>query len=131
MTKVKNGKLDDSELSIFEERVKYAKIWLKDFAPDEYRFELKDLESIDLKSLSEKQKEYLSKIKNIYNDDETAESLQISLYELTKSLDIPTKDGFSAIYNSLIGKTHGPRAGMLLINIGKEKVLERFEEVSK
>lgn len=131
ISKVKNGKLDDSELSIFEERVKYAKIWLKDFAPDEYRFELKDLESIDLKSLSEKQKEYLLKIKTIYNDDETAESLQISLYELTKSLDIPTKDGFSAIYNSLIGKSHGPRAGTLLINIGKEKVLERFEEASK
>jgi lysyl-tRNA synthetase class I len=39
-----------------------------------------------------------------------------------------TKDAFSAIYLSLIGKTHGPRAGALLINIGRKNVLERFKE---
>lgn len=131
ISEIKGGKIDDSELSIFEERLKYAKIWLSDFAPDEYRFELKDIKSINIELLTEKQKEYLSSIKTIFNDNETPESLQISLYELTKSVDIPTKDGFSAIYNSLIGKSHGPRAGMLLINIGKEKVLKRFEEASK
>lgn len=131
LTEIKKGKIDDSELSIFEERLKYAKIWLSDFAPDEYRFELTTEVPEKAKELSDMQKKYLSEVIKIYNDDETAESLQISLYELTKSMSIPTKDGFAAIYLSLIGKTHGPRAGALLINIGREKVLKRFEEVSK
>lgn len=131
ITEIKNGKIDDSELLVFEERLKYAKIWLKDFAPDEYKFDLTDEIPEKALLLSDLQKKYLGKIKDIYNDDETSESLQISLYELTKSIEIPTKDGFSAIYLSLIGKTHGPRAGSLLINIGKEKVLKRFMEVTK
>lgn len=131
ITKEKQGKLDDSELSILEERIKYAKIWLIEFAPDEYRFEMtKDIPE-NAKGLNEDQKKYLSKVKDIYNENDDAGSLQISLYELSKQLNIPTKDAFSAIYISLIGKTHGPRAGMLLVNCGREKVLKRFDEVSK
>lgn len=126
---LKGGKIDDSELSIFEERVKYAKIWLSEFAPDEYRFDLVKEIPESAKNLSDIQKEYLKKAVEIYNKDETAESLQISLYELTKSIGIPTKDAFSAMYLSLIGKTHGPRAGMLLKNIGREKVIDRFSKV--
>lgn len=129
LSEIKKGKIDDSELSVFEERLKYAKIWLKDFAPDEYHFELTAEVPEKAKELSDLQKKYLSEIINIYNDDETADSLQISLYELTKSIGIPTKDVFAAIYLSLIGKTHGPRAGALLLNIGKEKVTNRFKEI--
>ena len=129
ITEIKKGKVDDSELSIFEERLRYAKIWLKDFAPEEYRFELTNEIPEKAKELSDLQKKYLSEIIKIYNEDETSESLQISLYELTKIMGIPTKDGFAAIYLSLIGKTHGPRAGALLINIGKEKVVKRFKEI--
>jgi len=131
ITEIKSGRVDDSEISIFEERVKYAKIWLKNYSPDEYRFELSKKIPEEALKLSKVQKEYLGKIKEIYNDDETAESLQISLYELTKSLNIPTKEGFTAIYIALIGKTHGPRAGTLLINIGREKVSKRFDEILK
>lgn len=126
---IKGGKIDDSELSVFEERVKYAKIWLKNYAPEEYRFDMTDEIPEAAKNLSDIQKKYLASIAGIYNDDETAESLQISLYELTKSMGIPTKEAFAALYTSLIGKTHGPRAGSLLLNLGKEKVLKRFKEV--
>lgn len=126
---IKKGKLDDSELSIFEERVKYAKIWLSNYAPEEYRFDIKDIKLIDIKKLSDLQKEYLGNIGKVFNEDDNAESLQISLYELSKSMNIPTKDAFAAIYISLIGKTHGPRAGHLLSSIGRENVLKRFKEV--
>ena len=126
---IKGGKIDDSELSIFEERLKYAKIWLKDNAPEEYRFELTEEIPSAVSQLSQIQKDYLQKVIEIFNEDETSESLQISLYELTKTMNIPTKDGFAAIYLSLIGKTHGPRAGALLLNIGREKVIDRFKSI--
>jgi len=126
MTQAKGGKVDDSELGVLEERIKYAKIWLENYAPDEYRFDLKDLKSIDKKALSEEQKRYLKNIAKIYNEGDTSETLQISLYELAKSLKIPTKDAFAAIYIAFIGKSHGPRAGMLLSKFGREKVIERI-----
>lgn len=129
ITDTKGGKVDDSEISIFEERVKYAKIWLKEYSPEEYRFELTDKPTEKAMDLSNEQKNYLNSIEKIFNENETAEGLQVSLYELSKELAIPTKDAFYAIYESLIGKSHGPRAGMLLVNLGREKVLKRFKEV--
>lgn len=129
MREMKEGKLDDSEIGVLEERIKYAKIWIENYAPDEYRFDLKDIKSIDTKMLSEEQKNYLNKIPEIYNKGDNAQSLQISLYELAKQLNIPTKDAFAAIYISFIGKSHGPRAGMLLTKFGREKVIERIGQI--
>lgn len=131
LNEIKKGKLDDSEMGIIEERVKYAKIWLENYAPEEYRYEFKDIKLIDTKILSARQKEYLKGIIKIFNEGETAESLQISLFELAKQVGIPTKDAFAAIYLAFIGKTHGPRAGMLLAKFGKEKTLRRIKEATK
>ena len=50
---------------------------------------------------------------------------------IAKELKIATADAFAAIYIALIGKSHGPRAGMLLTRFGRNKVIERFNEVMK
>lgn len=131
LSELKGGRIDDSELSIVEQRIKYAKIWIKNYAPDEYKFEMTDQIPEAAKNLTDLQKEYLGNIADIFNENDTPESLQISLYELSKSMKIPTKDAFAAIYISLMGKTHGPRAGMFLVNNGREKVLNRFKEIQK
>ena len=39
------------------------------------------------------------------------------------------KDAFKAFYQVLIGKERGPRLGMLIIALGKEKVLARLNEL--
>ena len=127
--KDKNGKLDVSELDILGERIKYAKTWINDYAPEEYRFELQDIKLIDIKILSMEQKEYLKAIPAVFVKDGSPEGLQINLYELSKEMNIKTKDAFAAIYLSFIGKTHGPRAGVLLSNFGKEKVSERINTI--
>jgi lysyl-tRNA synthetase class 1 len=132
LNEIKNGKIDDSEMGTIEERVEYAKVWLENYAPEEYRFEMtNEVSEKDIKILSAKQKEYLKGIIKIFNESDTAESLQISLYELTKQLNVPAKDAFAAVYLSFIGKSHGPRAGMLLSKFGKEKVIERISEITK
>jgi lysyl-tRNA synthetase class 1 len=131
LAETKKGKIDDSEMGIIKERVKYAKIWLEKYAPDEYRFEMTERAPEQVKSLSSSQRNYLKGIIKIFNEDETAESLQISLYELAKQLKVPTAGAFAAIYLSFIGKTHGPRAGMLLSKIGKEKTIQRIKEIVK
>ena len=41
----------------FVEYQEFAKNWLSEFATDEYRYDMKDLCSIDTSSLNEKQKE--------------------------------------------------------------------------
>jgi lysyl-tRNA synthetase class 1 len=130
ITKVKGGKLNDREVGVLEERIKYAKVWLENYAPGEFRFEMTKGVPEATQKLSDEQKKYLGKIIPLIDQATDAAGLQVSLYELSKSLGIPAKDAFSAIYLSLIGKTHGPRAGVLILNLGTDKVTERLKEVS-
>jgi len=128
----KNGKVDDSELDVLEERIKYAKVWLTDYAPDEYRFEMTEAVPEEVKNLSEIQKKYLGRICEIYDagKDSDPMELQNNIYFLSQEMGISGKEAFSAIYISILGKPNGPRAGVLLSNIGKDKVQKRLKEVS-
>jgi lysyl-tRNA synthetase class 1 len=130
LTETKGGKIDESELDVVSERMKYAKYWLENYAPDEYRFDMTEDVPVLAKKLSSEQKEYLAKIIPVIEEKTDGAGLQVSLYELSKSIGIPTKDAFSAIYISLIGKTHGPRAGVLILNLGTDRVTKRLKEVS-
>lgn len=129
--KDKGGKLDDSELKTLEERIKYAKVWVENYSPSEYRFDMTETLPQEANNFSQEQKDYLLNIERVFNEGDTAESLQVSLYELTKELGISTKDAFAALYIILIGKTHGPRAGMLLSKFGREKVINRIKSLGK
>lgn len=111
------------------ERIKYARVWLENYAPDEYRFEMTEKVPEETKRLSDEQKNYLKATINLFDNEVTADSLQVALYELSKQVGLPTKDAFAAIYTAFIGKTHGPRAGMLLANFGKEKVVGRIKTI--
>lgn len=130
-TDIKGGRVDESEQKVLLERIKYAKVWLEKYAPDEFRFEMTDKLPKEVKSLSSAQKKYLEGILSLFEKEVDAESLQIALYELSKELGIDPKDAFASIYVSFIGKAHGPRAGMLLTNIGKDKVVKRIRGVIK
>lgn len=127
----KGGKIDESEMRVIDERIKYAKVWLANYSPGEYRFDMTEEIPDGAKNLTQKQKNYLKEIviryDNLGND---AIAIQTNLYDISKEIGLGGKDAFAAIYLSLIGKTHGPRAGILLSNIGKDKVLERLKEVS-
>jgi lysyl-tRNA synthetase class 1 len=57
------------------------------------------------------------------------EDFQKALYDWSKELKVPSKDAFAAIYLSLIGKDHGPKAGWLILSLEKEFIQKRFKEV--
>ena len=59
-----------------------------------------------------------------------AENLQTELYEWAKELGLSSKEAFSAIYISLIGKNHGPKAAWLILSLDKAFVQKRFQEVA-
>jgi lysyl-tRNA synthetase class 1 len=122
-------KLGESESKTLQERIKYAKVWLKDYAPDEYRFEMTKEIPESAKKLTSEQKEYLKEVVKLFENDVNADSLQVALYNLSKQLKIKPSDAFTAIYLAFIGKTHGPRAGILLIDFGKEKVTDRIMNI--
>ncbi|MBI3093067.1 MAG: hypothetical protein HYZ02_02390 [Candidatus Levybacteria bacterium] len=112
-----------------EEWAKYARIWVEKYAPESERFLVQKQVSTQAKNLSPEQKEFLKKISSELDKDWEAENFQKNLYEWAKELGLPSKDAFSAIYRSLIGKVHGPKAGLLILSLDKEFVQKRFQDI--
>lgn len=128
---IKGSKLNSQELDILKERGKYAQIWIDKYAPEDYQVKMYEELSDNAKNLSEEQKEYLLKACELIESLDDPEKLQFELYELSKKLGISGKDAFVAIYLSMIGKTHGPKAAWFILSYPKEKIIERFKEASK
>ena len=127
--KQKGSALTKEEERILKERSSYAKTWLVQFAPEDVKFMYQEILPEDTKLLSHEQKKYLEEALTIINSELNADDLQMQLYTTAKSMGIPIKDAFKAIYLSLIGKSHGPRAGALIRSLPKEQVISRFQEV--
>ncbi|MBI3397371.1 lysine--tRNA ligase [Candidatus Woesebacteria bacterium] len=127
----KEGKLDNSEISVLEERISYANVWLEKFAPEDFRFEMTKEVPEAASKLTKEQRDYLVKACDLLQEKPDPDNLQIALYELSKQVGISTKDAFAAIYLVILGKTQGPRAGMLLSKFNNEKIIERFKEAPK
>jgi len=127
---VKGESFSEEEKKILDERVKYAKIWLAKYAPEEAIYEM--LSSLpDGLKLDDKEKEFLAKVANLIEKESDAENLQQAIYSLTKDMKLDTKKAFASIYQVLIGKDHGPKAAWLLLSLPKERVVKRLEEVAK
>ena len=111
-----------------EDWVKYAKVWVEKFAPEEDKFTIQKTVPAAAKSLSAEQKQFLKKVAEELEKRWTGEEFQTQIYELGKALGLKGKQSFAAIYLSLIGKDHGPKAAWLILSLDKEFVQKRFNE---
>lgn len=120
---------DELNLPEIAPRIIYARHWLDHYAPTEARFTVQSKLPEAVKSLSTKQREFLRRASELIGEQDE-ESLQTKLYDLSKEIDLPTKDAFAAIYLSLIGKPSGPRAGVLIVSQPQVFVRKRFAEAA-
>lgn len=111
--------------------VKYARIWVEKYAPESEKFVVQKSLPDNAKKLPEEQRKFLNRVAKELDKKWNPEDFQINLYEWAKELGLPSKDAFSALYLSLIGKNHGPKAGWLILSLDKEFVKSRFIEASK
>ncbi len=111
------------------EWVEYTKVWLEKYAPESEKFAVKQSLPDSAKNLSEKQKDLLKKIASEIDKAKDAEEFQTKIYEIGKELGLNGKEAFAAIYLSLIGKDHGPKAAWLILSLDKEFIKKRFQEV--
>lgn len=126
-SEIKSLKLSETENEILAERIKYAKIWIEKFAPENLKLGLSENSEKQFQ-LSEEQRKYLKEVINLINEGSDAEELQVKLYELTKSQGIKAKSGFQAIYQVLIGKDFGPKAGAFIRQYEKQEVIDKIQE---
>lgn len=130
---LKGSALTKDDVVELESRAHYARGWLELYAPEKFRFELKqDSLPEAAQSLSLKQKEALRAIAQYIKDtpELSGENLHKRLHELKDELSIQPQELFSAIYLTFLGKTFGPKAGWFLSVLDRSFLLSRLEEAS-
>ncbi|OGH06313.1 MAG: lysine--tRNA ligase, partial [Candidatus Levybacteria bacterium RBG_13_35_9] len=114
-----------------EEWAKYARVWVERFAPEDQKFSVQKETPKEIQNLSKAQRDILHQISKELDKKWEAEDFQTKIYDLGKNLGLNGKDTFVAIYISLIGKDHGPKAAWLILSLDKEFVKKRFSDVAK
>jgi len=128
----KGTKLNTKEEKILNQRIKYARIWLEGYAPEDFLFKVQPKLPKEAEKLSAKQKEYLAEVALLMKENwENEKELEDRLYKMARKLDLPSAEAFKAIYLIFLGKSHGPKAAALLLAQERDFLIKRFKEVTK
>lgn len=112
-----------------QEWARYARIWVEKFAPEEEKFMVQTELPVLVQKLSTEQKELLRKIAKELDKKWNGEDFQTKIYDIGKELGLSGAKTFEAVYLSLLGKDHGPKAAWLILSLDKKFVQKRFNEV--
>jgi lysyl-tRNA synthetase class 1 len=125
---VKGSPLTDEEQTLMDERESYAKFWLSNYAPEEYKYQLQD--TLPRVELGEKQREALTKLTEYLAEKRSGEEIQTRLHELKTEIGIKPQELFSALYKIFLNRDSGPKIGWFLSVLPHDFVLSRIEEAS-
>ncbi len=109
------------------DRAHCAAEWVKTWAPEDFRFQLRNPQ--DALALSEQQLMAVEGIAQAIIDQQIAyeEKEIIGLIKKTaEEVELPLTDVFVAMYQALIGRDKGPRLASFMVQIGRDSVLERI-----
>jgi lysyl-tRNA synthetase class 1 len=124
----KGSKLTSEEKEVLNERVKYAKVWLADYAPEDMKFEI--TQTVQTKAHITFSKEFTKKVIQLIKASTSPEGLEKGLYQLIKDSGQPAKKAFAELYFLLIGKDHGPKVAWLIWE-NKDEAIKKFKEIIK
>jgi lysyl-tRNA synthetase class 1 len=114
------------QLPRLERRARCAWNWITNFAPEDFRFELKGGadEPVELSPEERRAVELLAKEIESNLDAHDEKSMQNRVYEIAEEAGVDKKQIFTVMYAILIGKERGPRLGGFLLTIGRDRLLE-------
>ncbi len=103
--------------------------WITQFAPENFRFQLRPENSEPIE-VTDEEKQIIKKVKkevkeNLDTHDE--QSLSEAIYAISQKVEIQPKEIFKLMYRILIGKEMGPRLAGFMLIIGKNKLLKQFK----
>jgi lysyl-tRNA synthetase class 1 len=122
--------LEKSDEDRLKQRAENVKYWLKNFAPDIVKFEVK--KKLPKIKFLEKEKTFLKNLKeNLSKIKWEAENIHNTIYSQAEKEKMQINQAFKIIYQVILEQEKGPRAGYFLSNLDKDFVLGRLEEAVK
>jgi lysyl-tRNA synthetase class 1 len=111
---------------VLRQRAAYAQRWLETFAPEEVRFQVQEELPDGVAELTHAQKQALQRLGEGLEPGMTGEQIHQLIYAIKDELGITPDLLFTAIYQALLGKARGPRAGWFLSTLDPAFVKQRF-----
>ena len=120
----------DCSTLLFDQRLEAAKYWVETYG-EKYRITLLEERNDEFyNTLSDEEKGWLEKTKTLLDEEyKTSDELQTALYAVVKDGVLEDKElkkvqkrYFQVLYNMLLGKDKGPKLGLFLMAIDKEKI---------
>ncbi|MDO8592127.1 MAG: lysine--tRNA ligase [bacterium] len=127
IARTEHAEVAGSQKEIIERELAYIDQWLEKWAPDDVKFDLVD--KVDASKFNDVEKKFLGYLADkIEQAPKSADGewFHKAIYELKESGDLTPEQVFSPIYESLIGKSNGPRAGWFLSILPREWLIKRL-----
>lgn len=130
VAKRKGSPLTDSERAHLSRRVRAAECWLDEYATDDERIALQQTLPASAHDLTVTQRAFLHHLADAlelgtWEDD----ALQTLVFEVARLTPIDQPRAFQAIYQTLLARDSGPKAGNLLAFLEPGFVATRFREL--
>lgn len=116
------------EFSVVEEKFfPYVRNWLEKYAPDEVKFKVQG--QVPDVPLSADQRDFLKKLAAILSlrPGLDGHGMHEAIYEAKEATGVTPKHAFEAIYQVILGKSSGPKAGWFLASLDLEWLIKRLK----
>jgi lysyl-tRNA synthetase class 1 len=117
----------DEDAEIIKAELKFIDTWLEKQAPEEVKFAL--AKTVDTQAFSDSQKAFLSGLADkISSAPEDADGIWFhqAIYEFKDSSGLEPKELFTTLYQLIIAKSSGPRAGWFLSILPRDWLIKRL-----
>ena len=120
----------DEEEEIILRELKFIDSWLDTWAPENATFTTYEG---DVEGLSDTQMQFLRELADTIEkapEDADGEWFHKAIYDYKEALGLTPKELFGALYQSLINKSSGPRAGWFISMLPRDWVVNRLRNVN-
>ncbi|HEX5447681.1 MAG TPA: lysine--tRNA ligase, partial [Candidatus Saccharimonadales bacterium] len=124
--RTEHKKTVDTQEDTIRSELKFIDSWLKNWAPDDVKFELADKPP---KLIGEPERQFLLALSKAVQQapaEADGEWFHKAVYDLQSSSGLLPKQLFSTLYQALIGQDHGPRAGWFLSILPRDWLIKRL-----
>lgn len=118
----------ESQRETIKKELAFIDKWLNKWAPEDSKFEL--LERIEPAEFDDQQKQYLAALSQKIAEapaDADGEWFHKAIYEFKESHNLTPEQVFKPLYQALIGKDQGPRAGWFLSMLPRDWLIKRLK----
>ncbi len=115
------------DAEVIKRELKFIDAWLNKHAPEDVKFSL--IDSPNPSDFSDKQKDFMNQLADKIAQapkDADGEWYHLAIYDLKDSTGLSPKELFSTLYQVIIGKQSGPRAGWFLSMLPHDWLLKRL-----